>query len=330
MEGQWQKTKPIDEPQRRTLKKLVWGVKWLLGKSRGGRNFGIYPDDTFLVSYPKSGNTWARFLLANLIYGHERVSFANLEGRIPDVYKNTQKELRRVPRPRILKSHEYFDPRYKKVIYIVRDPRDVVISYYHFHLKKGIIPDGYPLEQYVSRFVAGEIDAFGSWRENVASWLATRYGTANFLLLRYESMLDQTAHELAKIAAFLGIERSAEEISQAVELSSADRMRKMERTQANVWVNTKDSRKDIPFVRNATAGQWQSALSVAMIAEIESAWGDLMGRLGYSPITNGTPMAPADDLSGQDGFIPTLRADTESSNRESSLRTSKGSMRESI
>jgi hypothetical protein len=306
MGTKWEKTVPSHEPRPQYLQKLVWGIKWLLGRSRGGRNFGIYPDDTFLVSYPKSGNTWARFLLANLIYSQEEVSFSNLESRIPDVYKVNQNELRRVPRPRILKSHEYFDPRYKKVVYIVRDPRDVVISYYHFHLKKGIIPDGYPLDQYVTRYVAGNVDAYGSWRENVASWLATRYGTGNFLLLRYEDMLEQTGHELARLATFLGIERSAEEISKAVSRSSADRMRKLERKQTDVWVNTKDSRKDISFVRNATSGQWQSVLSEAMVTDIESAWGDLMHHLGYSPVTKGATLATDDGLNARDRFLPTL------------------------
>ena len=306
MEGRWEKTKPVDDPQRKSLKKLVWGVKWLLGKSRGGRNFGIYPDDTFLVSYPKSGNTWARFLLANLIYPDEAMTFSNLESRIPDVYKVTQNKLRRIPRPRILKSHEYFDPRYKKVIYIVRDPRDVVISYYYFHLKKGIIPEGYPLDRYVTRFVAGDVDAYGSWRENIASWLGTRYGTESLLLLRYEDMLEETTRQLAKMAAFLGIERSGEEISKAVSLSSADRMRKLENNETDIWVNTKKSRKDIPFVRKAISGQWKSALGEAMIAEIERSWGGLMSLLGYSPVTNAGSAASTSNLNAPDRFLLTL------------------------
>ena len=307
METKWEVTAPSQEPRSRYFKKLVWGIKWLTGNSRGGRNFGIYPDDTFLVSYPKSGNTWARFLLANLIYGQEKVSFANIESRIPDVYKDTQKELRRVPRPRILKSHEYFDPRYKKVIYIVRDPRDVAVSYYHFHLKKGIIPDGYPLAPYVTRFVAGNVDAYGTWRENAASWLGTRYGTAAFLLLRYEDMLENTAGALARMAEFLQIARRPEEISRAVALSSADRMRKMERNQANQWVNTRDSRKDIPFVRAASAGQWQNTLSETMVAEIESAWGDLMRLLGYETVTEVAAMKSPMGQDETEKFLPTLR-----------------------
>ena len=54
-----------------------------------------------------------------------------MEYIIPDIYKNTEKDLKVIKRPRVLKSHEYYDPRQKKLIYLVRDPRDVVISYYH-------------------------------------------------------------------------------------------------------------------------------------------------------------------------------------------------------
>ena len=264
--------------------RLKWGFIWLLGRSRGGRNFPVFPDDVFIVSYPRSGNTWTRFLIANLIYPEEPVTFANVEGKIPDVYKNTRNQLLRTPRPRILKSHEYFDPRYKKVIYIVRDPRDVAVSYYHFDRKRKKIEDGYPLERYIARFIAGDVDDYGSWKDNLASWLATRQGVESFLLLRYEDMLEQPAAELAKVASFLGIERSPEQVSRAVELSAADRMRHLEKEQAAAWVNTRKTRKDIPFVRAAHAGEWRSSLPPNLAAAIEAAWGPLMESLGYERV----------------------------------------------
>ncbi len=285
--------------------RLKWGFVWLLGRSRGGRNFPVFPDDVFIVSYPRSGNTWTRFLIANLIYEEEPVTFANVERKIPDVYKNTRNQLLRTRRPRILKSHEYFDPRYKKVIYIVRDPRDVAVSYYHFARKYKKIEDGYPLERYIARFIAGEVDDYGSWKENVASWLAARQGTDSFLLLRYEDMLENTAGELVKVASFLGIERSPEQVARAVELSSADRMRDLEQKQAGIWVNTKKTRKDIPFVRAASSGGWRSSLPENLVAAMESAWGPWMESLGYELVT---PMGRAVLVPGQ-GASPTLGAD---------------------
>ncbi len=282
------------------IQKLVWGMKWFLGLSRGGRNFEIFPDDTFLVSYPKSGNTWTRFLVANLIHKGSPVTFANIELIVPDNVKNTRKELKRIPRPRIVKSHEYFDPRYKKVIYIVRDPRDVVVSYYHYHLKTRVIADGYPMDLYVSRFVAGDVDAYASWKDNVSTWLATRENDPSFLLLRYEDMLQRPVEETKKIANFLNIERTMAELEAAIEHSSADRMREMESKQANEWVNTKTTRKDIPFVRTATAGGWKKTLTPELAAKIEIAWGPLMQKLGYLACSASSDVA--DTGSGRDTY----------------------------
>ena len=104
------------------------GLKFFLELAAPGRRVTVFPDDTFLVSYPKSGNTWVRFLLANLIHPNEKVSFSNINRLLPAPGVLSKRFLRTLPRPRILKSHEPFDARFKKVIYLVRDPRDVAVS----------------------------------------------------------------------------------------------------------------------------------------------------------------------------------------------------------
>src|SRR5206468_7184599 len=141
-----------------------------------------------LVSYPRSGNTWTRFLIANLVYPNQTITFANIETLVPDTSSISSHALKRVPRPRIIKSHDYFDHRYPKVIYIVRDPRDVVLSYYDFDRKYRHISDDCPLEQYVDDFVNGKLRSsdWGTWGENVGSWTSARGNKAGFLLLHYE------------------------------------------------------------------------------------------------------------------------------------------------
>src|SRR6266568_967914 len=102
-----------------------------------------------------------------------------------------------MPRPRIIKSHQYFDPRFPRIIYVVRDPRDVLLSGYYFQRKRRVIDDHYPFEKYAARFMAGDFNPYAAWGDNVASWLATRFNQPGFLLLRYEDMLSNTAQELA-------------------------------------------------------------------------------------------------------------------------------------
>jgi len=281
------------------ISELKYVLDQVTGRSLGERYFTAFPDDTFLVSYPRSGNTWTRFLIGNLVQPNESITFLNIEKVIPDTSALSMRYLEHVPRPRILKSHEYFDPRYKKVIYIVRDPRDVVLSHYNWQRKYRVIEDQYPLEPYVSRFIAGNVDTgWGSWAEHVLSWLATRHNSADFLLLRYEAMLAEPLRELEKVANLLGISATSEALATAVARSSADNMRKMEKTQDGEWVTTKGRRKDIPFVGKAKHGGWQSLLSERSVEEMESAWGPLMKTLGYELTRVSSPalQAPFIDL----------------------------------
>lgn len=269
---------------------MIYGLKkivtYALGTDIAGRSLAVRPDDTFLASYPRSGNTWTRFLIANLIHPSQTVSFANIERLIPDCEAHSSRYMKRIPGPRVIKSHEYFDHRYRKVIYIVRDPRDVALSYYNFQRKSRYIRDDYPLAQYVSSFVDGRVGSadWGTWGEHVGSWLV-RDGRPGFLLLRYEDMVLDPARELAKIAMFFALDPAPQLIANAIERSSAQRMREMERSQASAWVGTKDKRQDIPFVGTAASGGWKARLPSESVAEIESAWGQLMTRLGYDVST---------------------------------------------
>ncbi len=270
---------------RQAIAHLKTTRDFLLHRKPAGRQMTVFPDDLFILSYPKSGNTWTRFLLGNLIYQDAPVTFRNVEERIPSIYIYSDRQLLRLPR--IFKSHDCFDPRYRKVIYIVRDPRDVAVSAYHYSIKVKLLPDGCPMEDFVPLFMSGAFGSglladprWGSWYDNVASWLAMQHNR-KFLLLRYEDMLEDAARELRKVATFLGIEATPDRIARAVELSSADKMREMEKSQSKDWQLTKETRQDKPFVRKARAGNWKSEMPAPAVAQIEASWGTLMQTLGY-------------------------------------------------
>ncbi|MBV8478407.1 MAG: sulfotransferase domain-containing protein [Acidobacteria bacterium] len=267
---------------KRALKHLSRTSDVFFRKLKIERDITVYADDIFLTSYPRSGNTWTRFLVGNLVHQDEAVTFANLEQLVPDMYVHSDHEMRQLPRPRILKSHECFDPRYKRVVYIVRDPRDVAVSNYHWELKKGSFPDGLPMQEFVPRWMESLYwPRLGCWSDHIISWLSTRRGGENFVLVRYEDLMGNTERELARIAGVLGVQPTAERLRRAVDLSSADRMRQLENREGDKWVQTRYTRQDKPFVRRASSGTWKTALPPQSVALIESAWGHLMNDLGY-------------------------------------------------
>lgn len=267
------------------FRRLIAGSKRVMGKYRPKRDLQIWPDDIFLVSFPKSGNTWTRFLIANLAHPEEKVGFENIHRLVPDPYVTWKRDFDRMSRPRIIKSHECFDPRYPRVIYIVRDPRDVVISQYHYHRKCKKIEDGYPMERFVQRFLSGETCPHGSWGENVTTWLTSRRNDPRFLLLKYEDMVADPHREMTRVAKFLNIPVDGDRVAQAVERSAADRMRKLEKAQADKSSLTKDSRKELSFVRAAKSGGWRNELPEQFAGQIEAKWGHIMTFLGYELAT---------------------------------------------
>jgi hypothetical protein len=289
---------PSQGSAQKLLDVLQQAGRVLTGRQLAGRGVTVFPDDIFLVSYPRSGNTWARFLLGNLIDQDNPVTFSNIESRIPEIYFNRDRVLQQLPRPRMLKSHECFQPHYPRVIYIVRDPRDVVVSFYHHNVKARNIPDDYPMASFVPRFIAGEFDRrFGSWRDNVMSWAAVREGNPGFLMLRYEDLKRDTASALGNVVAFLNrcslrkIDSNLEALQRTIELSSPEKMRALEKEEAGRWVLTKGTRSDKPFVRSATSGGWKSQLAPESVEAIESAWGGLMLSLGYELVSRRTAVS---------------------------------------
>ena len=278
----------------------------LTGRQAAGRGLTVLPDDVFIVSYPRSGNNWTRFLIGGLICPDKPITFANLELRVPEIYFHSDRRLRQLARPRVLKSHEAFDPRYCNSIYILRDPRDVAVSNYHHNLRAGNIAAGVSLDEFVARFIAAEFDRkWGSWWDHVVSWLSTRKDRPGFLLVRYEDMKSAPEVELARMAHFLTerwnrpIPSAPETLKRVIDLGSAERMRALEKQQGRRWLGALPDRNGGPYVavRTAIAGGWRTQLSASSVRAIESVWGQLMTSLGYE-LATAPPQSAAHAPSG--------------------------------
>ncbi|WP_420429682.1 sulfotransferase domain-containing protein [Algiphilus sp.] len=235
-----------------------------------------------LVSYPKSGNTWVRALVSHLV--NPQSSLSEMEQLVPDVYKSRGRELKKAYRfpcgGRLIKSHQSFRPDYKRVIYITRDPRDVCVSYYHY--LRGVRSDSMvsemSLDGFVSLFLSGGLDGYGTWAEHVGSWECAE--SADMLRLTYEELKSEPMNGLMRICEFLGICCGDEAVYSAVRACSMEKLREREDREGSQWSARRTSAPGARFFRSGTSRNF-SELSPLMQEKICRRWHEQMLRFGY-------------------------------------------------
>ena len=187
--------------------------------------------DVHILSFPKCGRTWLVLLIAKAIEAQYGIS--GVDPLRP--YRYTRK-VRGLPfilphhdggpefrRPEELPEDKSFYAG-KKVIFLVRDPRDVTVSSYFQKTRRNINYHG-SLRDYV-------YEPVGSIATNIAFyniWARNRHVPADFLLVTYEDLQADTAGELRRVLDFLGLEAiGSDAVAESVEQCRFDQMRQME------------------------------------------------------------------------------------------------------
>lgn len=189
--------------------------------------------DVFLVSYPKSGNTWLRFLIANAIKVHyqvdQEVNFFSILSIIPEVRssKNIGQvgPFGRMDIPRIIKSHSAYNPYFDRVILLVRDPRYVMLSHYYYLINIKQLSSSTK----ISEFIRSQKYGVENWKNHTQSWCFNQMNNGQITkTFRYEDFLNNPNHNLLSIMECFGINLTQESVEQALFLSSKERMKDLE------------------------------------------------------------------------------------------------------
>jgi estrone sulfotransferase len=213
----------------------------------------IYDDDLFIVSYPKSGNTWLRFIVAYLKQGLEKeIQMSELEQIVPDVY--VSKGIINSRRTdRIIKTHAPFFKYYPKMIYIYRDYRDVLVSYYHYRTGVGEFKGTFS-EFLRSEFIIGH---FGSWSNHIEQAFKTKKERpGNVLILKYEDQLLNFVGSAKAINAFCNFNR-VDDYTTLEKLTRFETLKKNELDHGSAFMELSQAH----FFREGKYGNWRSCFS---------------------------------------------------------------------
>ena len=269
----------------------------------------------FLASYPKSGNTWMRSIIGNL-YNFDKEFDLKILKSIPllsikqnfDKFENKiysdnnvlhfdwvsqniiecQKILNNKSNHlNIFKTHSV---RHKKFtnetvnagfIYIIRDPRDVVVSFKNFSGKSiDKIIDELLFEKTNIINTNGAQELLSTWELNVLSWL--NYTTVPRLIIRYEDLKLNIKEIVIKVIDFLNnthrikLNLTATDIDQIIENSNFNNLKKIEDK-----YGFDESSKHSSFFRTGTSNQWKDILSKTQLRLIENNLQTLMRQFNY-------------------------------------------------
>ena len=274
----------------------------------------------WLASYPKSGNTWVRlFLEALLFYKNEelninktnirqfplRKDFNDLNINIDNVKEFatncliSQEKINLDNKLKIFKTHNAFwksgnhsftnEENTKGVIYIVRDPRNVITSLKnHFSIRdynealKLIINEKMIIGSNVKKREFDLPTVTSSWSNHFKSWKKMK---KNYLLIKYEELLKNPSIEFMKISNYveknykLNFEKN--QVIKAIEKCNFEKLTNQEEREGfQEAANDKNGGKK-KFFYLGPKNNWQSLLDKKIIDQLEFTFKEEMTELGY-------------------------------------------------
>jgi hypothetical protein len=264
------------------------------------RHRGLDANDVLIAEYPRSGSTWLRFMLAEILT-RSSAEFLNVNRTIPEIGTHGKVPAVLPGWGRLIKTHEPYRSNYKRAVYLVRDVRDVMFSVRACDEEFGwgdYFSQGRDLDGYIQSFLVGGTMRFGTWQNHVHSFLDSPMArSGDMLLVRYEEMRRNTEENLARILDFLGVNADQASIRDAVANNSLDRMRaKEDNAKQSATKLTKGTllrgHKSGRFVGKGAVGGWGERLTPAQLSLIDSYAGDAMLRLGYPLGSSPTDVQP--------------------------------------
>ncbi|XP_075035078.1 sulfotransferase 1C1-like [Mixophyes fleayi] len=235
-------------------------------------NFQARDGDIVVASYPKSGTTWTQEILDMILQDGsiEKSMRAPCFVRVPflEMAYTSLEVANSMPSPRLLKTHlpvhlmpPSFWEKNVKIVYVARNPKDCMVSYYYFHKMDNTMPDPGTWENFFSMFLSGNV-SWGSWFDHVIGWWKSQ-DKHQILYVFYEDMIEDPQREIQRVMTFLGKDLSEEALQKIQHHTSFSSMKVNPMVNYGVLPTSLFDTSISTFMRKGTVGDWKNHFLVS-------------------------------------------------------------------
>ncbi|XP_058385704.1 sulfotransferase 2A1-like [Diceros bicornis minor] len=249
--------------------------------------FVFKDEDVVILTYPKSGTHWLIEILC-LIFSKgdpKWIQSVPIWDRSPWVETESgYNSLKDKEGPRLISSHlpiqlipkSLFSSK-AKVIYLIRNPRDILVAGYFFYRISNFIKKPELLEEYFEWFIQGNVP-YGSWFDHTHGWMSMK-GKENFLILSYEELKRDRRSNTEKICQFLGKKLEPEELNSLLKNSSFQVMKENKMSNYSLLRGQYLDEKNGSILRKGISGDWKNYFTVAQAEAFDKIFQEKMADL---------------------------------------------------